>query len=203
MPRKYCLVLPNRAFFLLCYTKCSMDYYAVQVKTGKEPELLKTIRKLNEENHEIQAYFPRRVLYIKKKGIRQKVDAPVFPCYIFLEIDDLSLPLCWQLRKTPNFYHFLPNNQNPLPLADNDLSLLRHFLSFGEVTAPSQVYFDANARICVVEGALKGLEGKIIKVDRRKQRAKVLLDMYTDSFPIDLAFDVIEPAAAGSGGGER
>ena len=175
-----------------------MDYYAVQVKTGKEPELLKKIRKLNEENHEIQAYFPRRVLYIKKKGIRQKVDAPVFPGYIFLEIDALSLPLCWQLRKTPNFYHFLPNNQNPLPLADNDLSLLRHFLSFGEVTVPSKVYFDENSRICVIEGALKGLEGKIIKVDRRKQRAKVLLDMYTDSFPIDLAFDVIESAAADS-----
>ena len=85
-----------------------------------------------------------------------------------------------------------------MPLADNDLSLLRHFLSFGEVTVPSKVYFDENSRICVIEGALKGLEGKIIKVDRRKQRAKVLLDMYTDSFPIDLAFDVIEPAAADS-----
>jgi len=92
----------------------------------------------------------------------------------------------------------LPDNHNPLPLADTDLSLLHHFLSFGEITEPSKVYFNKEARICVVEGALKGLEGKIIKVDRRKQRAKVLLDMYTDSFPIDLAFDVIEPASAGS-----
>lgn len=183
-----------------------MDYYAVQVKTGRESELLKKIRKINEEENEaVQAYFPRRVLYVKKKGIRKKVDAPVFAGYIFLEIDNLSLPLCWQLRKTQDFYHFLPNNQNPLPLAANDLFLLRHFLSFGEITAPSKVYFDENARICVIEGALKGLEGKIIKVDRRKQRAKVLLDMYTDSFPIDLAFDVIEPAAAGSHrlGGEQ
>ena len=175
-----------------------MNYYAVQAKTGKEPELLKTIRHLNEEAHKIEVYFPRRVLYIKKQGIRHKVDAPVFPGYIFLEIDDLSLPLCWQLRKMPHFYRFLPNNQNPLPLADNDISLLRHFLSFGEVTAPSKVYFNTHARICVIEGALKGLEGKIIKVDRRKQRAKVLLDMYTDSFPIDLAFDVIEPTAVGA-----
>ena len=169
----------------------------MQVKTGKEPELLRTIGKMKAENHEdIKTYFPRRVLYIKKKGIRRKVDAPVFPGYIFLGINDLSLPLCWRLRTMPHFYQFLPNNRNPLPLAGNDLSLLRHFLSFGEVTAPSKVYFDTNARICVVEGALKGLEGKIIKVDRRKQRAKVLLDMYTDSFPIDLAFDVIETAGA-------
>ena len=176
-----------------------MNYYAVQVKTGREPELLKKIHKCTgEERYNLQAYFPRRILYIKKKGIRQKVDAPVFPGYIFLEIDDLSLSLYWQLRKIPNFYHFLPNNQNPLPLAGKDLSLLHHFLSFGEITAPSKVYFDENARICVVEGALQGLEGRIIKVDKRKQRAKVLLDMYTDSFPIDLAFDVIEPAASGS-----
>jgi transcription antitermination protein, nusG family len=176
-----------------------MDYYAVQVRTGREPELLKKIRKLGEEaQHELQAYFPRRVLYIRKKGIRQKVDAPVFPGYIFLEVDTLSVPLSWQLRQTPDFYHFLPNNQNPRPLMDNDLALLRHFLSFGEVSAPSKVYFDENTRICVVEGALKGLEGKIIKVDRRKYRAKVLLDMYTDTFPIDLAFDVIEPASSGS-----
>ena len=178
-----------------------MNYYAVQVKTGKEPELLTTIGTLKAENHEdIKTYFPRRILYIKKKGIRCKVDAPVFPGYIFLGIDDLSLSLCWYLRRMPHFYQFLPNNRNPLPLAGNDLSLLRHFLSFGEVTAPSKVYFDTNARICVVEGALKGLEGKIIKVDRRKQRAKVLLDMYTDSFPIDLAFDVIEAVTAGSTG---
>lgn len=176
-----------------------MNYYAVQVKTGREPELLKKIRKMTEaEDRLVQAYFPRRTLYIKKKGIRQKVDAPVFPGYIFLEVDDLSLSFYWQLRKMQDFYHFLPNNQEPMPLVGKDLSLLHHFLSFGEVTAPSKVYFDENARICVVEGPLQGLEGKIIKVDRRKQRAKVLLDMYTDSFPIDLAFDVIEPAVSGS-----
>ena len=173
-----------------------MDYYAVQVKTGKEPELLKIIRKLNEENHEIEAYFPRRVLYIKKKGIRQKTDAPVFPGYIFLAIDDLSAPVYWQLRRMKDFYHFLPNNHDPLPLTGHDLSLLRHFLSFGEIAEPSKVYFDANARICVVEGPLKGLEGKILKVDKRKQRAKVMLDMYTDGFVIDLAFEVIQPVAA-------
>ena len=175
-----------------------MDYYAVQVRTGKEPELLKKIQKTTEEKvQNVQVYFPRRVLYIKKKGIRKKVDAPVFPGYIFLGIDDLSTAVYWLLRRTPGFYRFLPDNHNPLPLADNDLSLLHHFLSFGEITAPSRVYFDENARICVLEGPLKGLEGKIIKVDKRKQRAKVLLDMYTDSFPIDLAFDVIEPASSG------
>jgi transcriptional antiterminator NusG len=36
-----------------------------------------------------------------------------------------------------------------------------------------------------------GLEGKIVKVDKRKGRAKIKLDLYNDSFAIDLAFEVI------------
>jgi transcriptional antiterminator NusG len=40
-----------------------------------------------------------------------------------------------------------------------------------------------------------GLEGSIIKVDKRKGRAKIKLDLYNDSFSIDLAFEVIGQAA--------
>ncbi|MDR2619211.1 MAG: antitermination protein NusG, partial [Treponema sp.] len=34
----------------------------------------------------------------------------------------------------------------------------------------------------------------IIKVDKRKGRAKIKLDLYDDSFTIDLAFEVLETA---------
>jgi transcriptional antiterminator NusG len=53
------------------------------------------------------------------------------------------------------------------------------------------VYFNENSRIVVVEGPLMGLEGRIIKVDKRKGRAKIKLDMYEDSFTCDLAFEII------------
>jgi transcriptional antiterminator NusG len=68
------------------------------------------------------------------------------------------------------------------------------------------VYFNDNSRIVVIEGPLMGLEGRIVKVDRRKGRAKVSLDLYNDSFTIDLAFEVIgsaEPAAPKSRGAAR
>ena len=60
----------------------------------------------------------------------------------------------------------------------------------------SKVIFDENKRIRVIHGALKGLEGKIVKVDRRKQRAKVALTLYEDSFLIDFGFDLLEPSEA-------
>ena len=44
------------------------------------------------------------------------------------------------------------------------------------------VHFDENERIVVDEGPLNGLEGSIIKVDRRKQRAKIQLDFHGSTY---------------------
>jgi transcription termination/antitermination protein NusG len=43
----------------------------------------------------------------------------------------------------------------------------------------------------VINGPLKGLEGKIVKVDKRKGRAKVKLDLYDESFLVDLSFELL------------
>ena len=67
-----------------------------------------------------------------------------------------------------------------------------HFLSFGEVLDKSAVYFDINQKIRVMNGPMKGLEGRVIKVDKRKQRAKIRLDLYNNSFCIDFGFELLE-----------
>jgi transcriptional antiterminator NusG len=128
---------------------------------------------------------------VRKGGITRQQIEPVFPGYIFLESENFDRELYWAIRTTSGFYRFLPDNRNPKPLEGMDLSILKHFISFGPVAQASKVHFDENDRIHVTEGPLKGLEGKIIKVDKRKGRAKVKLDMYDESFLIDLAFEVM------------
>ena len=56
----------------------------------------------------------------------------------------------------------------------------------------SIAYFDENKSIRIVSGPLKGLEGMIVHVDRRKGRAKVRLAMYDNSFEVDFGFDSLE-----------
>ena len=90
------------------------------------------------------------------------------------------------------FFRFLQSNENIEPLSEGDKNLLLHFLSFGQVIEKSMVYFDEGKRIRVMSGPLKELEGKIVKVDRRKGRAKVKLDMFENSFLIDFGFEALE-----------
>ena len=96
------------------------------------------------------------------------------------------------LRKTPGFVRYLKNNQNIEPIEGADKELLLHFLHFGEIVEKSQVSFDENKKIKVISGPMKGLEGRIVKVDKRKRRAKISLSLYEESFTIDFGFEILE-----------
>jgi transcription termination/antitermination protein NusG len=173
-----------------------MNYYALQVKTRSEDIYIKRAIQAfpADQSEKIRLIFPRRKMTIKKAGIAKSSLEPVFPGYIFLEAPELDDLLYWCLRTTPGFYRFLPENHQRKPLEGKDLATLKHFMSFGPVADRSKVTFDEQNRIQVLEGPLKGLEGRIVKVDKRKGRAKVQLDMYDESFLIDLAFEeMVEP----------
>ena len=170
-----------------------VNYYVVQVMTSEEEKYLGHINQHLPEGV-IRILWPRRKLIIRRRGKRIPSLAPIFPGYLFMEAETLSPEAYWTLRKTPGFVRFLDSNQNVRPLSGSDRELIVHFLRFGPVVETSRVRFDENARIRVVEGPLKGLEGKIVKVDRRKGRAKVKLDLYNESFLVDFGFETIQPS---------
>ena len=136
--------------------------------------------------------WPRRKLTIRKNGINKETLAPIFPGYLFFEAEDLNPDIHWILRLTPGFVRFLKSNQNIEPIDGSDKELLLHFLHFGEIVEKSAVQFDKNNRIKVIRGPMKGLEGQIVKVNRRKQRAKIRLSLYEESFTIDFGFEILE-----------
>ena len=173
-----------------------MNYYALQVRTRSEEKFIKLFNNQHPESS-FQLYFPKRRINIRKEGKVILSTLPVFPGYIFLEetIDDELIKYQWAFRQTEGFFRFLKSNHEITPLTSKDLKLVLHFIQpAGSITGISKVYYDENSRIVVLEGALAGLEGNIIKVDKRKGRAKIKLDLFNDSFTIDLCFEVIRPA---------
>jgi len=170
-----------------------MFYYAAQVHTGRELNFIDQMKQsLSEKSCVQQLIFLRRIMHIQRHGIMKDELQPLFPGYIFLETDRiLDADSCMQMRKSEYFYRFLKNNQSITPLDNNDLKILLHFMDFGEKAGPSKVYFDENQRIIVTEGPLKGLEGFIIKVDKRKKRAKIRINFEDSPIVMDLAFDLL------------
>ncbi|TFG85091.1 MAG: antiterminator LoaP [Spirochaetales bacterium] len=175
-----------------------MEYFAVQVWTGHEDDFSRNL--LAVSHFGLDVYVPKRVLVIRKRGKIRREERPLFSGYIFIgaDTDRLDLEKRWTIKTTKYFIRILPDNADARPIGQRDRHILAHFMSFGKAADTSKVLFDENDRISVLEGPLKGLEGMIVKVDRRKQRAKVRLDMCQDAFLVDLAFEVIERPAKGS-----
>jgi transcriptional antiterminator NusG len=170
-----------------------MPFFAVQIWTGDEGRFL-SIAGQRVRGDNVRFYWPRRSLRIKRGGNWKESLAPIFPGYMFILAESIRPELYIVLKEAPGFLRFLLSNDNIVPLEREDQDLLSHFLGFGEVVDKSLVYFDKEKRIRVVSGPLKGLEGRIVRVDRRKGRAKVRLEMYQNSFEIDFGFDSLEAA---------
>jgi transcriptional antiterminator NusG len=178
-----------------------MDYYAIQVRTRGEGKYLRVARYFLDAynllpEEEGRLLWPRRKLTIRRRGKLQDSLAPIFPGYIFLETERFDPDVYWVMKRIDGFFKFLKDNQHIEPLQGPDRELLLHFLQFGEIVSKSEVYFDENKRIRVLEGPMKGLEGNIVKVDKRKRRAKIKLTLYKDSFLIDFGFELLEPVEA-------
>jgi len=177
-----------------------MAFFVIQVRTGNEERCRLQAEKLLYPTRE-RLFWPRRSLRIRRQGQWRDSVAPIFPGYLFLQAEELATEMYWRLKGLPGFQRFLRDNMHIEPLGPRDRELLQHFLSFGEVLDRSTVSFDADRRIRVISGPLKTLEGRIIKVDRRKGRARVRLELYEDAFLIDFGFDAIESLPAGPPGG--
>jgi len=176
-----------------------MQYYAIQVMTGGEDDYR---RRLVPSLDGRTLFIPKRVIPIRRMGKVKKEMLPVFAGYVFVESENIleDLDFYWLLRHTNGFVRFLRDNTSPTPLNDRERILLRHFMSFGEIADTSKVTFDENDRIVVLSGPLKGLEGQIVRVNRRKGRAKVKLDICETGFLIDLGFETVERVASKGGG---
>lgn len=187
-----------------------MNYFVIQVMTGGEERYLKLAQAdfgiaADAAEAELDSaargaaeigrlLWPRRRLTIIRRGKRIKTLAPIFPGYLFYAAEEVSAGAYRLLKRPTGFVKFLKDNHNIQPLVGDDRELLLHFISFGEIVDKSRAYLDADRRVRIVSGPLKGMEGRIVKVDKRKGRAKVRLSLYENSFLIDFGFDLLSAA---------
>ncbi len=173
-----------------------MIYYAIQVRSSDEEGFIaRSVKSLRDDPRRF--FAPKRVLKEFKNGKTVRQTRTVFPGYVFLETEELDSEIRWKIRRVRGFLRFLNDTANPTPLNDRDRQLLLKFISFGKAADISKVVFDEQERIVVLDGPLKGLEGQIVKVDRRRGRAKVKLDMCETGFLVDFGFEAVAKAAKG------
>ncbi|MCE5255941.1 MAG: hypothetical protein LLF89_03755 [Spirochaetaceae bacterium] len=168
-----------------------MSFFAIQVVTGKE-DCFKD--NFNVGRPDIQCFNIKKKMTIRRKGKMVQEITCLFPGYLFLVYpeEQLSPGLIHDLRKANWFLRILPATERTSPLNDRDSALINQLISFGKEIGPSLVAFTPDKKIRVIKGALMGLEGLIVSVNRRKRRVRVKTQLSDSPFVFDLSIDILE-----------
>lgn len=162
------------------------------VRSGGEEEFKKSALK-NAGDYAVDLnfwFFKRKIRNSgKEKGV--VIEKPLFPGYVFMSAENFDTYLLEKISKSANYYHFLRDDKNITPLAGRDLDYIQVLVGSGETVGISKAKFDENDRIVILSGPLKGFKGNIIKVDRRKQRVTVRIDLCGNISSFDLSYDLV------------
>jgi transcription antitermination factor NusG len=121
------------------------------------------------------------------KDRRVKLQLPLFPGYIFVRV---AIEEKLQVLEIPSIVRLVGFNGHPTPLPEEEMQRLRHSLD-GRVGVQPHPYLQVGRRVRIKSGALKGLDGILLK-KKNGYRFVVSLDLIQRSIAVELDAGEIE-----------
>ncbi|MCR4442389.1 MAG: antiterminator LoaP [Peptococcaceae bacterium] len=165
-----------------------MEWYVLFVQTGKEEMVQKSLRYFFDESF-LQPFVPKRLLPEKRLGKLEYTSKTLFPGYVFIKTN-MDQSLYHKLKNVPGYYRVLGNGSQFSAVTDEEMAVINELTRHSETVDISRIYL-INSRVVVKSGPLQGLEGIIHKVDPRKRRAKILLNLAGEPKIVDVGIEVI------------
>lgn len=164
------------------------SWYVFHVKTGFEEKIKFEINRGLHGAYGIVpteiCIVPRRMMNERKSGLYKTVIRTLFPGYIFIKTN-LDAKKYYEITKMPGVIKLLGQPQ------DDEMDRILTIIGKEDLIGISDILI-SDGKVKVTSGPLVGQEGKIIKVDRRKGRAKVNLSMLGEPKIVELSVNVLK-----------
>ncbi|MFU0784192.1 MAG: antiterminator LoaP [Thermoanaerobacterium thermosaccharolyticum] len=167
-------------------------WYVIYTRTGDELKVKRLIEllfsKLN--NKPIRVLIPKRAI-IERKGKKQVEKIKfLFPGYVFIKTN-MCFEIYYKISKLPHFLKFLKDEMEPAEVRDDEIRIILSLVGDSDIVGFS-TGIKIGGKVKIIDGPLKGLEGLIEKIDKRKGRVKVRLNVSGNANLVDLGIHIIE-----------
>lgn len=164
-------------------------WYALFVKTGEE----KLVKERLDYRFcgEPAVMIPRKIIKERKNGKWHRRVRNLFPGYIFLYgvMNEENYHNLWQV---PGLYKLLCTDREPVRIPACEIEVFSHLFDKEDIIQESDILMEGE-EVSIISGPLTSLQGKILKVDKRKSRARVLIDFLGEERVIDIGVNIIQP----------
>lgn len=165
-------------------------WYVIQVQTGREQQMCRVIERVcaeadlvSDEDEQLleECFSPTFQTEHKIGGEWKQVEKLLLPGYV-IAVTARPDAVVQQLRRTPEFTRLLSTGETFVPLRDDERAWMEEFTKRGERTIAMSVGYREGDRVVVTQGPLKGREGVITRVNRKKSLA--FLEMHVGGMTI-------------------
>ena len=166
------------------------NWYVVQVRTGKEEEIVKKCQFYIDHGILLDCFIPITKKKKKYQGSWHIVDDILFKGYIFMITDKVE-QLYTELKKIPDLTKLLGNDGEDIyPIYPQEAMFLTKFSNRNHVVDMSCGVIE-NDKIIITDGPLMNLEGYITKIDRHKRIAYVDVELLGKITRVQVGLEII------------
>ncbi|MGH2330672.1 antiterminator LoaP [Thermoanaerobacter mathranii] len=166
-------------------------WYVIFTRGGFENKVKNIIQNCFKE--EVKLLVPKRKIIERVKGQPVEKIKLLFPGYVFVNAE-MSDELYYKMSEVLKRGVFLKEGKRPAFVKEEEMKIILSLIKNSDLIDVSKGIMEGE-RVKIIEGPLKGYEGLIKKIDKRKKRAKVMLSIAGELKSVDLAIEVIENAS--------
>lgn len=164
-------------------------WYVIHTYSGYEEQVAESIKEraksLKMEDKIFDAIVPKVKEIEIRSGRKKTVEKRLFPGYVFVQMI-VTEDSWYVVRNTPNVTGFVGFGVRPTPVK---LSEMEHIKKLIKVEEPKyKIDLSIGDLVRIIDGPLKGFEGKVDEIDEEKGKIKVLVSMFGRETPVSIDF---------------
>ena len=164
-------------------------YYVIWTNTGSEEKTRQMIYEFSDSALYKKVVIPYRLKRHYYKGKSHIAKLILFPSYVFVETDTIK-ELVANIRWFPGFNVVLHIDDLYCPVQKHEEYILNEMINDHDVIDISEGYMEGD-RIRITKGPLVGLEGNIIRVNRRQGVAVLEMHLFNRVTEVSVGLELI------------
>jgi len=164
-------------------------WYTIHVEQGKELLVKLYLEKFANIN-DFQILLPRYIRFEWKNGEKYCVEKLIFKNYIFIFVD-MTPTTYYEILRFPNIHSILGHGDSIQVIAQNEIENILKLVDNDGIIQMTEVYF-VKGEIEFIKGPLCGHSNMIRKINKRKCRAYININIGGSILPIGLGLMPLE-----------
>ncbi len=162
-------------------------WYVIHTYSGYEEAVANNLEQRKESFGVADKIFeiivPKEKKIRIRDGKRKEVEEKLYPGYVLVEM--IVTDESWYVvRNTPNVSGFVGAGTTPIPLSEEEVSVLMKRIK--EEVPQYKINVEEGDMVKITDGPFKDFDGKVSEVDKEKGKVKVLVNMFGRDTSVEL-----------------